>query len=206
VFVFGDDVVGYESTLANADLTSRAALNQAITYDIYIINPDGTKRSAFSEWATITKTERETYVYGIEDKGSDMDHNDVVIDLDPRNCLEVRVSVRPLEAAWHHQIGLAIYYEGELKTDVILWTDSHEAVGQDALINLSELDFNLNPVDIVEDGDGMSDDIDHDGLSTAEEVLYGTDPVHPDTDRDGYPDGIEIENGFDPREPAIKET
>ncbi len=45
-------------------------------------------------------------------------------------------------------------------------------------------------------------DSDNDGLSDAEENLYGTDPKNPDTDGDGYSDGVEIESGYDPLKPA----
>ncbi len=41
-------------------------------------------------------------------------------------------------------------------------------------------------------------DTDHDGLSDADEVKYGTDPTNPDTDGDGYLDGDEVKNGYNP--------
>ncbi len=37
-------------------------------------------------------------------------------------------------------------------------------------------------------------DTDSDGLTDAEEVLYGTDPKNPDTDKDGFLDGNEVFN------------
>ncbi|MCB9543030.1 MAG: hypothetical protein H6703_11350 [Myxococcales bacterium] len=40
-----------------------------------------------------------------------------------------------------------------------------------------------------------------DGLTDAEEVLYGTDPFDDDTDGDGVGDGREVENGTDPTVP-----
>ena len=45
-------------------------------------------------------------------------------------------------------------------------------------------------------------DSDCDGLTNAEEKLYGTDPNNPDTDGDGYSDGIEVRSGYDPLKPA----
>jgi hypothetical protein len=45
-------------------------------------------------------------------------------------------------------------------------------------------------------------DRDQDGLTDAEEYLYGTDPDNPDTDGDGYSDGVEVEAGYDPLKPA----
>ncbi len=44
-------------------------------------------------------------------------------------------------------------------------------------------------------------DTDGDGLSDADEILYGTDPFNADSDHDGYPDGLEVQNGYDPTKP-----
>ncbi len=41
-------------------------------------------------------------------------------------------------------------------------------------------------------------DSDHDGLTDAEELKYGTDPHNNDTDGDGHLDGEEILHGYDP--------
>lgn len=41
-------------------------------------------------------------------------------------------------------------------------------------------------------------DSDHDGLTDAEEPLFGADPARADTDGDGYPDGQEVQSGYDP--------
>ena len=45
-------------------------------------------------------------------------------------------------------------------------------------------------------------DADSDGLTTAEETLYGTDPLNQDTDFDTYADGSELLNGYDPTRQA----
>lgn len=41
-------------------------------------------------------------------------------------------------------------------------------------------------------------DDDRDGLSNAEEIIWGSDPRNPDTDSDGFKDGEEVRNNFDP--------
>ncbi|MCK4554808.1 hypothetical protein KAU19_07710, partial [Candidatus Parcubacteria bacterium] len=41
-------------------------------------------------------------------------------------------------------------------------------------------------------------DSDNDGLTDAEEVIYGTDPNNPDTDGDSYLDGEEVRGGYNP--------
>ncbi len=45
---------------------------------------------------------------------------------------------------------------------------------------------------------GDSEDSDHDGLTEAEEELFGTDQSVPDTDADRYPDGHEVYNLYNP--------
>lgn len=42
------------------------------------------------------------------------------------------------------------------------------------------------------------DDADFDGLETAQEAEYGTDPYNSDTDGDGYGDGVEVQAGYNP--------
>ena len=44
----------------------------------------------------------------------------------------------------------------------------------------------------------MTLDSDNDGLTDAEEEVYGTDKNNSDTDGDGYTDGAEVQNGYNP--------
>lgn len=44
----------------------------------------------------------------------------------------------------------------------------------------------------------VTDDRDGDGLSAAEEALYGTDPENADSDRDGFSDALEVVNLYNP--------
>jgi len=48
-------------------------------------------------------------------------------------------------------------------------------------------------------------DEDADGLTTAQEAQYGTDPLNPDTDGDGYSDGDEVASGYNPNGPGLLE-
>ncbi|MDA1168763.1 MAG: hypothetical protein O3A36_00300 [bacterium] len=41
-------------------------------------------------------------------------------------------------------------------------------------------------------------DSDNDGLSNADERVWGTDPADEDTDKDGYIDGVEVQKGHNP--------
>lgn len=45
-------------------------------------------------------------------------------------------------------------------------------------------------------------DADQDGLTDAEEKVYGTNPYKTDTDGDGYSDGVEVRSGYDPLKPS----
>lgn len=45
-------------------------------------------------------------------------------------------------------------------------------------------------------------DPDHDGLTNAEELAWGTDPFNPDTDGDGFLDGEEVKSGHNPLIPG----
>jgi hypothetical protein len=46
------------------------------------------------------------------------------------------------------------------------------------------------------------EDSDQDGLTNAEEKMYGTDINNADTDGDGYSDGVEVQSGYDPLKPG----
>jgi hypothetical protein len=51
-------------------------------------------------------------------------------------------------------------------------------------------------------GQNIVDDPDQDGLTSAEERLYGTDSSSKDTDGDGYTDGVEVRGGYNPLKKA----
>lgn len=66
--------------------------------------------------------------------------------------------------------------------------------------------FNYVKADDIQSGSAKicdkAIDADCDGLTNAEEKLYGTKPNNPDTDGDGYSDGVEVKSGYDPLVPA----
>ncbi len=55
-------------------------------------------------------------------------------------------------------------------------------------------------IDLMALTDGTGD-IDQDGLSDADETVYGTEPNNPDTDGDGVSDGVEVQWNSDPLNP-----
>jgi YD repeat-containing protein len=50
-------------------------------------------------------------------------------------------------------------------------------------------------------GSNANADPDGDGLTNAQEIHLGTDPLNADTDGDGYPDGLEVALGSNPLDP-----
>lgn len=135
-FEFGEDIMTNESS-GLYRLRSRAALNNAVGYDLYIVNPDGTKRRSDSDFTRIDNLGQGLFRFMFEDSGRDTDFNDVVMEVNPTECLNLQFSVMPLESLWHHQIGVEIYYEDKLQEDVILWTDSHAAVNNLTVIDVT---------------------------------------------------------------------
>lgn len=104
-------------------------------FDPYIVNPDGTVRKVGGPFVQVTNVSPGVDRYSFEDKGNDMDFNDVVIDVDHRDCSAVLFTGQPEDAAWHHIVRAEIYYHGVLRKDQLLWQDSHDAAGNPQTIN-----------------------------------------------------------------------
>ncbi|MFZ5365172.1 MAG: peptidoglycan-binding protein [Patescibacteria group bacterium] len=109
-----------------------------ITYKLYIVNPDGTERHAGTNYVQQEQVADGIVLYKFEDKGLDFDYNDVFVQVDDRNCSGVKFSVtRELEASWHHQIGVNIFYQGKLSKHILLWSDSHTSFGNERTYDFS---------------------------------------------------------------------
>lgn len=88
-----------------------------------------------------------------------------------------------------------------LNTDISATTSLNLNTNLNANIN-ANINANLDT-----NGDGTSEilpsysDSDNDGLTLAEETLYGTNSISSDTDNDSYTDGSELLNRYDPLAP-----
>jgi hypothetical protein len=114
-------------------------------------------------------------------------------------------------------IGFAIYLAYIMMQEPV-------SVSEEPDVSVDEVDVIQNnndepviePQDQDSDGDGLTDaeesifgtdplniDTDKDGLGDREEVqVYGTDPFNPDTDEDSYLDGQEVSAGYNPNGPG----
>jgi len=117
----------------NIECVSECSL---VSYDIYIINPDGTERHMNSNFVQTEDLGNGTILYKFEDK-SDFDYNDVILEVKKTGC-QVEISSRPLEARWHHQVRIKLLYDGVIKEDLMLWTDSHQSINAAKMVKLNE--------------------------------------------------------------------
>jgi hypothetical protein len=100
---------------------------QKVTYDLYIVNPDGTIRNMNGSYARVTNLGNNVKLVGFEDSGKDMDFNDVIIKTDKSTCDKIIVTLISLDAAWAHQVKLKIFYSGILKNDLLIFANSKTA-------------------------------------------------------------------------------
>lgn len=122
--------------------------NTKLSYDLYIVNPDGTERHMGTNFTRITQITPTMKRIGFEDSGSDMDHNDIVMDVDTGTNGYIKVSSVAFDAGWHHKIRIILSYEGVPKKDLLLWSDSHDSVGQSKTVSLQESAGDLCVADI----------------------------------------------------------
>jgi hypothetical protein len=78
------------------------------------------------------------------------------------------------------------------------------ATGQFALVatnTAGSSDTFLSPANALHIFTDPNADPDHDGLTNAQELALGTNPINPDTDGDGFSDGHEVGIGTNPLDP-----
>jgi hypothetical protein len=128
-----EEVVGVQANEEKVECTVDCNL---VSYGIYIINPDGTERHMNSNFVQTEDLGNGITLYKFEDK-SDFDFNDVILEVKKSDC-QVEVTSRPLEARWHHQVRVKLLYDGVVKEDIMLWTDSHQSINSSKMVKLTE--------------------------------------------------------------------
>ncbi|MFZ6015542.1 MAG: fibronectin type III domain-containing protein [Patescibacteria group bacterium] len=108
-----------------------------VSYEIYIINPDGTERRMNTVYAEALDQGNGIVLYRFEDKGLDFDYNDVLIQVDRSNCEHLQFTVLKTNAVWHHQIRARIFYEEVFRQEYVLTYDSHAAYGKTLTLDLT---------------------------------------------------------------------
>ncbi len=103
-------------------------------------------------------------------------------------------------------------FAGDL-AELIVYNRSLPALERDSVIAYLTEKYGItvpDPTGDDTDGDGFRNecdvDDDGDGLSDAEELTLGTNPLLPDTDGDGFADGIEVAQETDPLDPLVFPT
>lgn len=79
-------------------------------------------------------------------------------------------------------------------------------VASSSLIDVIATSTTLSPSESLETEIILATDEDGDGLSTEEELVFGTDPQKTDSNDNSYADLVEVENGYNPATPGPLES
>ncbi|MBU1029375.1 hypothetical protein KKE28_04180 [Patescibacteria group bacterium] len=109
-----------------------------MTYDLYIINPDGNERHMGTDYVRLAELEPNLNIVGFEDKGEDWDYNDVEFRLDTRDCGRIVVTLISHNATWNHQVRLRVMYRDAPKLDRLVWHDSLVGIGDSVYLNVTD--------------------------------------------------------------------
>ncbi len=105
-----------------------------LTYDLYIINPNGSERHTGTPWVRITDRGNGIKRYSFEDATLDphnplYDYNDSVIDVDFTDCKNVKFMFVSSDASWKHQVRIKVSINGVTQSDTLVTNDSIAVVG-----------------------------------------------------------------------------
>ncbi len=109
-----------------------------ISYDLYIINPDGTERHTNTDYSQTIDQGEGIVLHRFEDQGQNFDYNNILIQVDKTNCEHLKFTIVGINSELKHQVRVKIFYEGEQRSDVLLASDSSEAYGQTITLNLTD--------------------------------------------------------------------
>jgi putative peptidoglycan binding protein len=140
-----------------------------LDYNLYIINPDGSIRSMDNGYVQIETLDGAIKIISFEDSGSDFDYNDIKVMVDKRDCKNIAVTVLEVNGSWHHKVKIALLYNNVVKQDILLWNDSHLAIGETKSLNAYNYD---NICEIEEPEPGVI------GLNSGTLIKGSLDPVY----------------------------
>ncbi|MFA4953917.1 MAG: ice-binding family protein [Patescibacteria group bacterium] len=111
-----------------------------LSYDLYIINPDGSQRHSDTAWVQITDRGNGVQRYSFEDKSINptdpsYDYNDSVIDVDLKDCQSVTFMFVSSDAKFKHQVRFRVSIDGVIQTDTLVTDDSDKVVGTTKTVN-----------------------------------------------------------------------
>lgn len=153
-YVVGEPITTKEHSGTVEDLHSRAALTDAVSYELSIVTPDGVRRNGSSNYARRATNANGIGTYSFEDK-TDFDYNDVVLQIDPSACLTQRITALPIEASLRSQVWLTVYWEGIPEADILVFADSQDAVSNIATVNVAN-DILMNGLVKIELKNGLN--------------------------------------------------
>ncbi|MDD5726595.1 MAG: ice-binding family protein [Patescibacteria group bacterium] len=119
---------------AGCDVCSR------LTYDVYIVNPDGTERHTGTDWVRMTDRGEGIRRYSFEDATIDprnplYDYNDSVVDVDYKDCKGTKFMFVSSDASWKHQVRIKVSIDGVTQSDTLVVDDSKAVVGTVKVLN-----------------------------------------------------------------------
>jgi hypothetical protein len=114
-----------------------------LSYDLYLINPDGSERHTGTPWVTTTDLGNGVTSYSFEDATLDatnpnFDHDDVLVEVDASNCKSIKISFKSSAAAWKHRIRLKTLVDGVVRADILLAPNDDLVVGTTKTIDATK--------------------------------------------------------------------
>ncbi|MDO8582207.1 MAG: ice-binding family protein [bacterium] len=111
-----------------------------LTYDVYIINPNGSERHTGTPWVRVTDRGNGIKRYSFEDATIDpknplYDYNDSVVDVDFTDCKGMIFMFVSSDASWKHQIRIKVSIDGVQQSDTLVVNDSKAVVGTIKTVN-----------------------------------------------------------------------
>jgi hypothetical protein len=110
----------------------------AITFDVFIVNPNGS--TVFSNDSLRAKKSVDAQgigTYDFDDSGADLDFNDVNTELVQTTCDTLELRTLRVDASWQHDIYVRVMND-RLTDDLLIWDNSHLARNTTAQVDISD--------------------------------------------------------------------